>query len=397
MRRMKNAKILAIFCMGLMLGVYSASLIGAQTEGVDSFPAGCPVFVLVDKEVTTVDGGVIFQFSFKNVGEAVKQRFDGWIPMEKFWYTVPLYECGTRCGEISEAEVQYDFNGDGETVDVFYLEKKDNMYAWIRWDGEEVLAKSIWNIGDRVYYDDSGTPVMNGHTHVFDIQHETPFSLDSKNHWLWRMDKDDVTGIWVDARLESDYPSPSFEFYLASKGESVYSEPTALVEQALLDGKPVEPGYTGYETEYKGGYYDWTWAANAVYIYPTGPWAKGQVKTFSVLVRGAPGDYVGGALMNWSPNSETRYRYIAEQAVDHRFTLDGKVESITVFYTLKGEKQTCFLTLPKLEYVKWLAKNHPDWPEYSANSLRAYICYLQPTLCKKDPSVLWWEEGVSGS
>lgn len=112
-----------------------------------------PLFEFLSWQETEFDGGSNFTFTFRNYGSSATNG-SVWIPWEKVLCTVPLVNtsAGLPSGNLSEAELSFDINGDGDAKDVFEVHYVDN--ATVEIDG--VMAHAQLPPGRRIVYDSEG-------------------------------------------------------------------------------------------------------------------------------------------------------------------------------------------------------------------------------------------------
>lgn len=86
-----------------------------------------PLFRVLSKEITSFVGGVNITLTFHNYGYRAESG-TVWVPWEKVLHGITL-SGNPLIGNISEAALPFDVNGDGDAVDVFTVEYVDNKTA----------------------------------------------------------------------------------------------------------------------------------------------------------------------------------------------------------------------------------------------------------------------------
>jgi len=268
-----------------------------------------PLFELLDKEVTQFDGGVNVTLTLRNYGNNATSG-SVWIPWEKVWYGTPLSGVPPS-GNITEALLPFDINGDGDTSDVFTVSYVDNKTVEV--DG--VTANSMFIPEQRIYYEGKG---------IYDVLEKNSFKLGSENHTVTRVRYlPEYDMGYAGFGLESffrDHQSPNIEFNIDQKGTSINSTSAVEIISMELNGT-----LTSYEFNWTEPWldFDGQWYFSTVYVYSLGFLNSGTVFTVRLSIRGEPGSYLLTTILNWAPDNLHRYRYFVLPDYEIPFALTG--------------------------------------------------------------------------
>ena len=232
-----------------------------------------------------------------------------------FWETLG-YELALENGEgvLKENVVDFDLNGDGDKTDSFNVTWTHNVSRpWdATVDGTYVYAlddyNESWDWSPRTYYINSEPKV---------------FTLGSETHFLYMADNESAQfGLGATVLLKK-FPSPNFELLVYSKVQ---------VNNFTINGQPVEENLSTQ-------YVDWTLeyiADVTACVVPNQAFDinTGEEVTFSCNITAQEPGTIGVAMViNWSPDGNTRYRWVPviEGDVEFKTTTDGSHVPISIY------------------------------------------------------------------
>ncbi|MFX0207659.1 MAG: hypothetical protein ACFFDT_16850 [Candidatus Hodarchaeota archaeon] len=218
-------------------------------------------------------------------------------------YQMPLVD---GAGTLDESIVDLDLNGDGDSTDIFNVVWSPN--ATRPWDAiiDGVHAHAILEGPSddmrqlETYYLDNGQPKL--------------FQLGSETHSLQRAENSFAVFMLNCPKLIS-HPSPNFELYFNTTNLSA--------KNFKINGEPVDEDYTWIGDEY---YPAEPWAgkkrwSSTIIVVPTNDAIDaGETVTFSCTITAHETitcDLV--LLLNWSPDENTRLRWMPYGEVDVSF------------------------------------------------------------------------------
>jgi hypothetical protein len=296
--------VLTLFCV--MLGITAT----VKISFADIPTTDVPLFRVLSKEITSFAGGVNITLTFQNYGYGAESG-TVWIPWEKVWYWIPLSGDPPQ-GNISEAILPFDVNGDGDTTDLFTVEYVDNKTALIN----GMIVHAMRTPEQIIYYDNVG---------AYEVWEKNYFTLGSKNHTLYRVRYDPAQGSgYADFGLESffrDHPSPNIEFIIERAGESINSPSTTEITYMELNGVPTQCEFNWVLLAFDG----LQWYVENVYVYPLDRVGSGTTFTVKLTIMGDPAAYIFSATVNWSPDNLHRYRFFVWEADDIPCGITGTV------------------------------------------------------------------------
>ncbi|MGQ9642165.1 MAG: hypothetical protein ACUVUF_08660 [Candidatus Bathycorpusculaceae bacterium] len=267
-----------------------------------------PLFRVLSKEITSFVGGVNITLTFHNYGYKAESG-TVWLPWEKVWYEITL-SGDPPSGNISEAFLPFDVNGDGDTADVFTVEYVDNKTALI--DGATVYAMRIPE--QLIFYDSIG---------MYEVCEKNSFALGLKNHTLQRITySSEWNYSYAAFGLESffrDHLSPNIQFVIERAGESINSLATSEITYMELNGVSIPYEFNWVSTAWDG----LQWFVDNVYVYHLGSLGSGAAFTVKLTIMGDPGAYLFHAIINWSPDDLHRYRFFVWEAIDIPLGITG--------------------------------------------------------------------------
>lgn len=279
-----------------------------------------PQFDLVGEEQVEFDGGVNVTYTFRNLNfSAIAGTV--WLPEEKIVCNVPLVNgsSGTPTGNLSESDLSFDINGDGDVNDVFIVRYVDNSTAEI--DGALVHAQLP--PGRRFLYN-----TLEGYG-VYYIYDRTSFKLGSKNNTLHKItfptgENIGYAEFGLDANLRN-LDGPCFQLTIEQLSSTLTGAPAAQLGAVNYNGTNLPVGSAFSAASPHTG--DCQWLVDKTYAYPLGALQAGDVFTLDLSIRGEPGTYLLLADVNWSPDLVTRYKYPNIDAI----TLHGTVHQSIPF------------------------------------------------------------------
>jgi len=266
-----------------------------------------PLFRILNKEIVGFVGGVNITLTFHNYGYSATSG-TVWLPWGKVWYGTTLSGDPIR-GNISEAVLPFDVNGDGDTSDIFTVEYIDNKTALV--DGATVYAMQIPE--QIISYDDG----------AYAVYEKNNFTLGLKTHVLVRIRyKPDQGSGYAFFFLESffrNHPSPNIQFTIEHIGESMSDLQTAEITNMELNGVsiPFEFNWVWH------GPSDSQWLVGNEYVYPLGSLGNGAAFTVKLTITGDPGAYILWPIINWSPDGLHRYLFDVFEANYIPFAITG--------------------------------------------------------------------------
>jgi len=206
----------------IMLTLLLTGVLAFSTSSLgDASTVDVPIFDLLSKESKSVEGGINMKFTFKNIGQPATAG-TVFIPWNKVWCRVQL-SGSPPTGNLSEALLRFDVNGDGDMSDAFMI---FGDYA----DDRGVEIDGVWanamfvSKGEDMHY-------------VFEKNY---FMLGSKNHTLYKVSyNQEYEYGFADFGLDSfflQHFSPNIEFVIEQSGASISSTPTAQIVSMSLNG-----------------------------------------------------------------------------------------------------------------------------------------------------------------
>ncbi|MEM3727820.1 MAG: hypothetical protein QXF75_01300 [Candidatus Bathyarchaeia archaeon] len=268
-----------------------------------------PLFKILNKEITSFVGGANITLTFRNYGYSATSG-TVWIPWEKVWYGIKLSGHPPR-GNISEAVLPFDVNGDGDIADVFTVGYIDNKTVLI--EGTPVYA---------MRFPEQMAPYDFG---MYMIWERRDFTLGSKTHALYRVTYYPAQNYGYAAfGLESffrDHPSPNIEFVIERAADSINSPATAEITYMEINGVSIPYEFNRVFAALD----DQQWFVENVYVYPLGSVANGTTFTVKLTITGDPAAYLFHAIINWSPDASHLYRFYVWEAEDIPIGISGTV------------------------------------------------------------------------
>lgn len=274
-----------------------------------------PLFEVLNKEITKFKGGVNITLTFRNYGyDATSGTV--WIPWEDVWYGTSLTG-SPPSGNIMEAILPFDINGDGDTSDVFTVEYLDNKTVLV--DATSAYAMNIPE--QRIPYDKG----------VWEVFEKNNFTLGSKTHTMYHVVYYPewgygYAGFGLDAFFHY-HPSPNIKFAIEHVGASISSAATAWITHMELNGVAIPYEFNMVSPWFDNG----QWYVDNAYVYPLGSLASDAVFTVKVTVTGSPGAYLFQTILNWAPDTLHRYRFLVFDALDIPFAITGTVHRDITF------------------------------------------------------------------
>jgi len=280
-------------------------------SSTDASDVNAPVFKLLSVHRSYVQDGVDIEFTFKNVGHPATEA-TVLLPWERVAYNAPLSGV-FHMGNITEATLGLDVNGNNDTDDIFIIRYVD--YAQVKVDGTTANATQI---------PEQTMSIEGGTVNVFDERNS--FTLGTKTHILynvWGLGDIYYATLGLDCFYRS-HPSPHAVFIVEQAGSSINSTAKAEITSLKLNGTltPCEFKWTlPYFLLVGGG----RWYTEDVYNYPLGFIDSDAAFTVQLSIRGEPGSYILTTMLDWSPDTFHIYQY-ALDAATIPFTIMGTVE-----------------------------------------------------------------------
>jgi hypothetical protein len=278
-----------------------------------------PLFKLLSKDVKDFEGGLNVTLTFCNYG------FDAgtgtvWMPWEKVFCSVS-FKGEPPTGMLSEASLTFDVNGDGDLADTFTVQFVDNKTVTV--DG--ATANAMLAPDRRVAYDSIG---------VYDVMEMNSFQLGSKNHTLYRVNyvtdlKAGAAGFGLDSFFKY-HPSPNIQFIIENIGTSIKSTQKAYIANAEINSVPTSPDFN-WTSPWPDPVNEWQWYVDSAYVYPIGFVGSNITFTVQLSIEGEPGSYLLITILNWSPDSLHRYRYLIFDAVEIPFAINGTLHKTLTY------------------------------------------------------------------
>jgi archaellin len=345
---------------GIMLIVILIGIFAVLRPALGDVPTlDVPIFELLDKQSMQVKGGVNMKFTFRNVGDPAT-RGTVWIPWEKVNYAASL-EGSPPSGNIDEAMLGVDVNGDNDELDVFNIYYVNDTQVKVN----GVVASSMW-IPEQTFEINKTT---------LQVQEKTNFTIGSKIHSLYTA-KTTYARFALDTFFR-DHPSPNIEVIIYQLGTSGNIVPTAEITRFKFNGTVVPYEFNWMLHEFLIG----EWSADNAYIYPLGFLDSGLVFTTEISIRGAPGSYGLNVVFNWAPDALHRYRYTLSDTVDIPFNITATPVSAQPpwfnfgkVYVNSKIDASCKLLNGEIISLKsrpqWLEVTHieSDWLSFSINT-----------------------------
>ncbi|MEM3617171.1 MAG: hypothetical protein QXJ31_04585 [Candidatus Bathyarchaeia archaeon] len=317
-----------------------------------------PLFKVSNKEITSFVGGVNITLTFQNYGYKAESG-TVWIPWEKVWYGTTLSGSPPH-GNITEAFLPFDINGDDDTSDIFTVEYVNNATALVN----ETTVYAMYIPEQRIFYGEG----------VYDVLEKNYFTTGLKNHTLYRVSYEPAYDSgYAGFGLESffrDHPSPNIEFIIEHVGESINSVAIAEITNMELNGTTIP-----YEFNRVSPWLDYLgWYVDNVYVYSLDPLGNGAVFTVKITIMGDSGAYLFYAIINWSPDNLHRYRFFVSEAVDVPFAITG-----TACREITFESETYYVDILTNSTVSSAITFNPTAKEISFNST-IYSEYDKPAI-----------------
>ncbi|MDI6690977.1 MAG: hypothetical protein QME50_03800 [Candidatus Bathyarchaeota archaeon] len=272
-----------------------------------------PLFKLLNKEVEGFEGGLNVTLTFYNYGYNAMTG-NVWLPWEKVFCSVS-FNGEPPTGILNESLLTFDVNGDGDLIDSFTVQFIDNETVAI--DG--VTAKALMAPEERVYYDSIG---------LYDIMEMNSFQLGLKNHTLYRVNyRTDIGVGYAGFGLDSFFryhPSPNMLFIIENVGTSINSASRAQITDVEINGIPSLLDFN-WTSPWPDPVIEGQWYVDSAYVYPTGFISSNSTFTVHLSIKGEVGTYLLITIINWSPDSIHRYRYLVIDAVEIPFAIKGTV------------------------------------------------------------------------
>jgi len=272
-----------------------------------------PLFKVLSKEVEGFEGGLNVTLTFYNYG-CNATTGNVWLPWDRVFCSVS-FNGEPPTGILNESLLTFDVNGDGDSTDSFTVQFIDNETVAI--DG--VTAKALMAPEGRVYYDSVG---------LYDVMEMNSFQLGLKNHTLYRVNyRTDIGAGAAGFGLDSFFryhPGPNMLFIIEDVGASINSTSRAQITDVEINGIPslLDFNWTG---SWPDPVIEGQWYVDSAYVYPTGFIGSNTTFTVHLSIKGEVGTYLLMTIINWSPDSIHRYRYLVIDAVEIPFTINGAV------------------------------------------------------------------------
>mgnify|MGYP000026362376 CR=1 FL=1 len=275
-----------------------------------------PKFKFLDKNITYFECGANVTLKFRNYGASANAG-SVWMVWDKLYHNLELAG-SPPSGNLSESLLTFDINGDGDKSDIFQVVYINNETAQV--DG--IVAKAIINTDKRrVYY--------NGLEAFYDIMEKANFTLGNKTHALYRTEyftqyNFGFAGIGLDSFFRY-HPSPNILIAIEQPAMTINNTSTARIVKVKVNGTLSEPDFNWVSPWVGETAGEWQWWIDNIYVYPLGPVESNGTFTVNAVINGEPGSYMLVATLNWSPDSESRYRYIIFDAAETFFAISGIV------------------------------------------------------------------------